>query len=154
MINLRRGSALSIFDCIDCRHPGIRIDPADARLDLGKKILSAQTGQRQKRHLRMRAGIQARRVGAVPFAILSLRNHFPHLRRGNDFPAAVRRRVRGAFRGRFYSDYDFSFVAGGRVSLGLDERSFDVEVRIFLNLNLNHNRNPESEIKSKIRIKN
>ena len=94
-------------------------------------------------------------MGAVPLTILSLWNYFSDLRRGDNFPFAIRRRVHGTVCWWIYRDNDFSFIAGGRFGLGMDERCFDVEVRIFLNLNPNRNlnRNLESEIKNKIKIR-
>ena len=73
-------------------------------------------------------------MGTVQIGILSLRHYLSHLRRGNDFSAAVCGRVYG-FKRRSVSGHDgLSALAGGRIGLGLEERRAYVAIISCLNL--------------------
>src|SRR5450759_222799 len=76
----------------------------------------------------MRLGIQRRRLDFLPVGVLPLRDHFPGVRRGDDFSAAVRRFLWRTFGGSIPGHDDFSPVAGGRIGLGVAEGSADVEM--------------------------
>src|ERR1043166_7906056 len=81
----------------------------------------------------MRDRIARPGAGAVPIAVLFVLHHFPDLRRGSDFPGAVRGRVHRAAVRRVRRDPRFSVVVARRPGLGLEQRLFrlgaDTETR-------------------------
>jgi len=64
----------------------------------------------KERHLRVRSGIQRRRVDSFQVGVLPLRHDLPDLRRGNDFPAALRGFFTGLGVGAFLSLVVFLFL--------------------------------------------
>src|SRR3954466_14127024 len=70
----------------------------------------------------MRDGIDRRIADPIPIAILSLLHHFPDLRRGSNFPGAVRSGVHGAAVRRLRCNPRFSAASFGRAGLGVEQR--------------------------------
>src|ERR1039458_6341862 len=77
----------------------------------------------------MRPGIQRRRLDFLSVRVLPLRDHFPGVRRGDNFSAAVRRFLHPASGGSISGHAGFSPAPGGRIGLGVAERSADVEIK-------------------------
>src|SRR2546423_10813173 len=72
----------------------------------------------------MRDGIARTGAGAVPISVLSLLHHFSDLRRGSDFPGAVRGRLYRPALWRVHRDPRFSPPPARRTCLGLEQRLF------------------------------
>src|ERR1039458_9437046 len=77
----------------------------------------------------MRPGIQRRRLDFLPVGVLPLRDHFPGVRRGDNFSAAVCRFLHQSCGGGISGHDGFSPAADGRIGLGVAEGSADVEMK-------------------------
>src|SRR3954467_12990219 len=70
----------------------------------------------------MRDGVDRRIADPVPVAVLPLLHHFSDLRRGSDFPGAVRGGVHWPALRRVHRDPCVSAFAFGRTCLGVEQR--------------------------------
>src|SRR6266545_4770050 len=89
------------------RRVGFPTDPAGAGLAVATIFPAAKAGRRKKCDLRMRRRVNWRRTDPVSVAVLSLRHHFPDLRRGSDFSGAIRGGLHGIAGRRVHYDIGF-----------------------------------------------
>ena len=95
---------------------------------LGKSVFAGQAKSHKERNLRVRTGVEGRRVGAVSLGLLSLRHHLFDLRCGSGFSVALCGGIHGIERGSLRSHAGFCAFAGRRLGLGMGKGNFDVGV--------------------------